>query len=244
VLVQGAGGGVGMFLVQLAKVYGAHVALRAASVEVPAGRVLTVLGHNGSGKTTLVRLLATLARPTAGRGRIAGHDLVDGRDEIRRLVAVVGHTTQLYDDLTARENLAFAERLAGRRSEPARIEAALAAVGLDGQAGTRVRALSSGLRRRVALARARLREPRVLLLDEAFAGLDQDGTKRLEDYLHAFKAAGGAAVLVTHSLGRALAVSDLVAVLAGGRIVAQAGCAGLTEEALHRLYLGATEAGA
>jgi ABC-type multidrug transport system ATPase subunit len=107
-----------------------------------------------------------------------------------------------------------------------------------------VRALSSGLRRRVTLARAMLREPRVLLLDEAFSGLDQDGTKRLEDYLLAFKTAGGAAVVVTHSLGRALAIADRVAILAGGRIVAEAARASLTEEALQRLYLGVTDASA
>jgi heme exporter protein A len=227
----------------LTKLYGAHVALRGVTLEVPAGQVLTVLGHNGSGKTTLVRLLATLTRPTAGRGQIAGHDLVDGRDEVRRLVAVVGHSTHLYDDLTARENLAFAEALAGCQPDARRIDAALARVGLDGQAGARVRSLSSGLRRRVALARAMLREPRVLLLDEAFSGLDQDSTKRLEDYLHAFKAAGGAAVVVTHSLGRALAIADRVAVLAGGRIAAEAARASLTEGALQSLYLGATEPG-
>jgi heme ABC exporter ATP-binding subunit CcmA len=228
----------------LTKLYGAHVALRGLTLEVPAGQVLTILGHNGSGKTTLVRLLATLARPTAGRGRIAGHDLVDGRDEVRRLVAVVGHSTYLYDDLTARENLAFAEALTGRRPDPGRIDAALRRVGLDGLVGTRVRALSSGLRRRVALARAMLQEPRVLLLDEAFAGLDQDSTKRLEDYLHAFKAGGGAAMVVTHSMGRALAIADRVAVLVGGRIAAEAARASLTEEALQRLYLGVTEASA
>jgi len=228
----------------LAKLYGMHPALRGVTLEVRAGQILAVLGHNGSGKTTLVRLLATLARPTAGRGRIGGHDLVDGRDAVRRLVAVVGHSTHLYDDLTPRENLAFAEALVGHPVDADRIEAALGQVGLDGQAGTRVRALSSGLRRRVALARAILREARVLLLDEAFSGLDHDSTKRLEDYLHAFRTGGGAAVVVTHSLGRALAIADRVVILAGGRIAAEATRASLTEEALQRLYLGATEAGA
>jgi heme ABC exporter ATP-binding subunit CcmA len=228
----------------LAKLYGMHAALRGVTLEVPAGQVLTVLGHNGSGKTTLVRLLATLARPTAGRGRIGGHDLIEGREQVRRLVAVVGHNTHLYDDLTPRENLAFAEVLAGRRADRGRIDAALGMVGLDGQASTRVRALSSGLRRRVALARAMLREPRVLLLDEAFSGLDQDSTKRLEDYLHEFKASGGAAVVVTHSLGRALAIADRVAILAGGRIAGEATRASLTEETLQRLYLGASDASA
>jgi heme ABC exporter ATP-binding subunit CcmA len=228
----------------LVKVYGTHAALRGVSLDVPAGQVLTILGHNGSGKTTLVRLLATLARPTAGRGRIGGHDLIDGRDAVRRLVAVVGHSTHLYDDLTPRENLAFAESLVGRRVDRSRIDAVLGRVGLDGQADTRVRALSSGLRRRVALARAMLREPQLLLLDEAFAGLDHDSTKRLEDYLHAFKAQGGTAVVVTHSLGRALAIADRVAILAGGRIAAEATRASLTEDALQRLYLSATDAGA
>ena len=228
----------------LTKLYGLQPALRGVSLHVAAGEILAVLGHNGSGKTTLVRLLATLVRPTAGTARVGGHDVVTAPEAVRRAIAVVGHTTQLYDDLTAAENLAFAEALAGRRAARDRVESALARVGLDGQGRTPVRELSSGMRRRVALARAILRAPRVLLLDEAFSGLDPDSTKRLEDHLHVFRAGGGAALVVTHSLGRALAVADRVTILAGGRIAGVATRAELSETALRQLYLEATETGA
>ena len=227
----------------LTKVYGTYVALRGVSLTVPAGAVLTVVGHNGSGKTTLLRLLATLARPTAGRGRIGGHDLVDERDGVRRLIGLVAHGTQLYDDLTAAENLSFASAIADAPPARGEVIAVLARVGLDAQARTRVRELSSGMRRRLALARVMLRRPKVLLLDEPFAGLDQDSTKRVEDYLHGFREAGGCAVLVTHSLGRALAVADSVAILAGGRLAAHEPRASLTEGRLQRLYLATTEVG-
>jgi heme exporter protein A len=227
---------------RLTKVYGASAALRAGSLTVPAGSVLSILGHNGSGKTTLLRLLATLARPTAGSGTIGGHDLVRERDEVRRLIGLVGHGTQLYDDLTALENLAFAAALDETPRDRHAAEAALARVGLQAQAGRRTRELSTGMRRRVALARVMLRRPRVLLLDEPFAGLDQDGAKRFEEYLGEFRADGGAAVLVTHSLGRGLALGDRIAILAGGRLVVDEARGALTEEALGRLYLAATEA--
>ncbi len=229
---------------RLTKVYGTSVALRAVTLSVPAGNVLSVLGHNGSGKTTLLRLLATLVRPTAGEGRIGGHDLVRERDEVRRLVGLVGHGSQLYDDLTAWENLAFAAALDEAPRDPHAAEAVLARVGLQTQAGVRVRELSTGMRRRVALARVMLRRPRILLLDEPFAGLDQDGSKRLDEYLGEFRADGGAAVLVTHSLARALALGDRVAILAGGRLVADEPRGGLTEETLGRIYRTATEASA
>ena len=228
---------------RLTKVYGTQAALRGVSLEVQAGAVLTVLGPNGSGKTTFVRLLATLTRPTAGGGRLGGHDLVSERDRVRRLIGLVGHGTQLYDDLTARENLEFSAALSDAPVDRVEVAAVLARVGLEAQAETRVRDLSSGTRRRLALARAMLKQPKVLLLDEPFAGLDQDGVKRLEDYLHGFKANGGAAVVVTHSLGRALAVADHVAVLVGGRLAAYGPRGTLTEATLQQLYLATTEAG-
>ncbi|HSE95646.1 MAG TPA: heme ABC exporter ATP-binding protein CcmA, partial [Methylomirabilota bacterium] len=228
----------------LSKVYGRQVALRGVTLSVPAGAILTVVGHNGSGKSTLVRILATLTRPTAGHARVAGHDVVADRDRVRHRIGLLGHGTHLYDDLTGRENLAFAAALAGHRPGRDELTAVLARVGLDRQANTRVRELSSGMRRRVALARAILCHPQVLLLDEPFAGLDQESTKRLEDYLHTFRAEGGAAVVVTHSLTRALAISDRVAILAAGRLAADAPRDHLTTDGLQRLYLTATEGSA
>jgi heme ABC exporter ATP-binding subunit CcmA len=226
---------------RLTKVYGSQVALRDVTLGVPAGEVLTLLGHNGSGKTTLLRVLATLVRPTAGSARIGGHDVTGEREAVRRLLGVAGHGTQLYDDLTALENLAFAAVLDGRPAEPEALLAALARIGLEAQAATRVRALSSGMRRRVALARLMLRRPRVLLLDEPFAGLDQDGAKRLDEYIRGVTAEGGSAVVVTHNLGRGLDLADRVGILAGGRLAVSEPRGALTPDGLQRLYRAATE---
>jgi heme ABC exporter ATP-binding subunit CcmA len=229
---------------RLVKVYGSQIALHDVTLAVPAGQVLTLLGHNGSGKTTLLRVLATLVRPTAGSARIGGHDVAGERDAVRRLVGVVGHGTQLYDDLTALENLAFAAALAGDPGDTETLLAALARAGLEAHAATRVRALSSGMRRRVALARVMLRHPRVLLLDEPFSGLDQDGAKRLEEYIHSVTAEGGSAVVVTHNLGRGLELADRVGILAGGRLAVSEPRGTLTPDELQRLYRLATEGGA
>ena len=117
----------------------------------------------------------------------------------------------------------------------------LARVGLEALADARVRELSSGMQRRIALARVMLQEPRVLLLDEPFTGLDQESLKRLQGYLHGFKADGGAAILATHSFGRGLDVADRVAILAGGRLVADEPRDALTLETLQRLYVAASE---
>ncbi len=226
---------------RLTKVYGRHAALRSVSFTVPRGAVLTLLGPNGSGKTTLLRLLATLIRPTAGGGHVAGHDLVGDRDAVRRCIGLVGHGTQLYDDLTATENLVFAAALAGIACDRAMLASVLAQVGLEAQATLRVGELSSGMQRRVSLARVMMRQPQVLLLDEPFTGLDQESLKRLDDYLHAFTSEGGSAVVVTHSLGRGLDVADRVAILAGGRLVVNEPRDILSHETLQRLYVSATE---
>lgn len=225
---------------RLSKVFGVHVALREVNFTLPRGAILVVLGPNGAGKTTLVRVLATLVRPTAGTARVGGFDLLQERDRIRRLIGVAGHASQLYPDLTPLENLAFAAALRGLPTDPRELRAALSQVGLEAQADLRVRQLSTGMQRRATLARALLGDPEVLLLDEPFTGLDQESLKRLEARLQAFRARGGAAVLVTHSLARGLAVADRVLLLAGGRVVADEPRGELTEAGLRHLYAAAT----
>ena len=149
--------------------------------------------------------------------------------------------TLIYEDLTAEENLRFWRVLSGGRALAAHLREALAAVELEPYAGERVRSFSAGMKRRLSLARVVLARPQVLLLDEPFAGLDQRGKKWLEEYLHAFKAGGGAIVMVTHSFGRQLSVADRIAILGGGRIALDRPRPSVTPEELARLYALHTE---
>jgi heme ABC exporter ATP-binding subunit CcmA len=210
--------------------------LSGVSLEVDNGRITCLLGANGAGKTTLLKILATLCRPSRGSASVAGHDCAREAEQVRRHVALVAHGSYLYDDLSAAENLTFWARLAGATVSGADVGAALASVELDRMAHERIRTFSAGMRRRLSLARLLLVRPRVLLLDEPFASLDQQAKKWLEEYLQAFKAHGGALVMTSHSFGRELNVADRVAVLAGGRIAFDAPRVGLAAEEIQRLY--------
>lgn len=202
-----------------------------------------IIGPNGAGKTTLLRLLATLQRPTSGALAIDGVDAVRTPDRVRPLLGVVAHGSYVYEDLTARENLRFWETLRGGDTAPARLGAALAQVELDAVADERVRTFSAGMKRRLGLARVLLARARLLLLDEPFTGLDRRGQKWVNEFLLAFKAGGGTAVVATHSLGGGLAVADRVGILAQGRLLLDRPATDLSPEALHRLYESLTEAG-
>src|SRR2546421_12177256 len=205
-------------VVDIRKVFGLVPVLDGVSLEIRAGEAVALLGANGAGKTTLLKILATLLRPTRGTATIGGHDVAREPEAVRALIGVVAHGAWVYDDLTARENLRFWATLGGLEAGADDVAAALAGVGLERVADARVRTLSAGMKRRLSLARVMLARPRVLLLDEPFAGLDQRAKKWLEGRLEAFKAAGAALLLVTHSLGRELALADPLAVLAGARI--------------------------
>ena len=187
----------------------------------PPGQCLALLGPNGAGKTTLLRILATLLRPTAGALARAAASMRSRSPRRRaRLIGVVAHGSYVYEDLTALENLRFWTVMGGGDASPARLRAALRQVELDGVADERVRTFSAGMKRRLwPWPASSWAARRLLLLDEPFTGLDQQGRKWLNEFLLAFKAAGGAVVIATHSFGGGLGVADRVAILAGGRIL-------------------------
>lgn len=204
---------------KLVKWYGGHPALRGIDLYVAPGEILALFGPNGAGKTTLLRILAGRLRPTGGEAQVAGLQVSRDGDRLRSVIGVLSHGHQLYDALSARENLAFAAAMLGLDRPEERIPRLLARVGLEGAAEARVRSFSSGMKRRLALAKLMLRDPKVVLLDEPYASLDLQATKLLEEFLMTSKAAGAAAILATHNLTMGFGVADRLAILRQGRLV-------------------------
>jgi heme ABC exporter ATP-binding subunit CcmA len=205
---------------RLGKRFGRTVALTGVSCAVPAGEAVLLLGHNGAGKTTLLRLCATLLTPSEGRVCVAGLDAGRHGAAVRRRVAVLGHESFLYPDLTAHENLTFYARLYGLADARARVEERLDRFALRGWAHRPVRTLSRGLVQRCALARVLLHDPRLLLLDEPFTGLDLAARELLCEQLQAARVAGVAVVMSTHDVPLGAALCQRALVLARGALIA------------------------
>jgi ABC-type multidrug transport system ATPase subunit len=221
----------------LEKRFGPVVALRGVALEVPEASLCAVVGPNGAGKSTLLRCLAGLARPSAGSIEIAGERAE--RSRLRAKVGLLAHATFLYAELSVRENLIFAARLHGVSDARARAEALLAEDALGEWAERRAGTLSRGLAQRAALARARVHDPPLLLLDEPFTGLDPRSAERLAARLRELRERGRTIVLVSHDLARAAELADRAFVLQRGRLAAEAGSAPLDPA---RLALAAAEA--
>lgn len=193
-------------------------ALRGVDLVVDRGEALALAGANGSGKTTLLRVAATLLRPSRGGGEVFGHDLEADADAARAHVGMLAHRTGLYEDLTPRQNLAFAARMLGLDAAGDAIDSALRRVALHEAAEGSVRGLSSGMRRRLALARLLLAPPRLLLLDEPFASFDAAGLALVDDVVGEVRRGGGAVLIATHDLERAERLVDRVVRLEAGRV--------------------------
>ena len=197
----------------VSRAYGERVALAGVSLTLPRGATLAVFGANGAGKTTLLRILATLLRPHAGSAVVLGRTLPREGWAVRGRVGLLGHEPLLYRDLSARENLRFHARLHGVAT--ARIGELLEAVGMARRADEPVRGLSRGMTQRVAICRAVLHEPELLLLDEPLANLDPGAAGAVAPLIG--RASGATRVLISHDVEQGLAEADLVLGLRAGR---------------------------
>ncbi len=195
---------------------GRFPALAGADLDVAEREIVLLAGPNGAGKTTLLRLLAGLVPLRAGEAEVLGTDLAVDRIAARRRLALVGHQTFCYDDLTVRENLRFAARAADRPVAAA--DAAMERLGLTRLAGVTHIRLSAGQQRRLALAVALARDPELLLLDEPHAGLDAPGRELVDDLVAAAPGEGRTVLIASHELDRARALSTREVAVVAGRV--------------------------
>jgi len=212
--------------------YGERAALRDVTLELEAGRTLVVFGPNGAGKTTLLRMLATLLRPHAGEVRVLGRELPGDGYAVRGRIGFVGHEPLLYRELSGRENLHFHARL--HSVDPARVDEVLAGVGMTTRAEDPVAELSRGMVQRLAIARAVLHEPDLLLLDEPLANLDPAATAQVAPLIGA--GSGRTRVVTSHDPAGGLRGADLALGLKGGRVALLAPAADVTPEQIAELY--------
>lgn len=211
----------------VSKRLGRRAVLDRLDFELLPGEIAVLVGANGTGKTTLLRVLAGLSLPSEGQLEISG---ATERRRARAAVGYVGHETMLYGALSAAENLRFAARLYGRGGD--RVDDLLEAVGLRGVADQRVGSFSRGMRQRLALARAQVHEPSILLLDEPFNALDPSSTEAFASSMRGLRNAGTALCFVSHDLELAAHLADVAWLLRSGRCERVAG-ATLELHALH-----------
>ena len=221
----------------LHKRYGRKRILTGVDLEVEEGKVVALLGANGAGKTTLMRIVTGLAKPDRGEVVLGGVPLQQAKDELRRYIGLVTHAPLLYDNLSGQENLSFFAQMYDLQGAESRIRSVLESVNLWHRRRDPVRTYSRGMVQRLAIARAVLHDPPVLLLDEPDTGLDPTSAQMLHDLIRRLGASNRAILLSTHNLDRALAWADSVSLLANGKIVYQEATENLDGPALHERYL-------
>jgi len=202
----------------VSKYFGDQAALREVRLRISGGDSALLYGPNGAGKTTLLRTLAGLSRPNQGDVLWGGQDLHRSPAASKASIGYVSHATLLYGDLSGRENLRFVGKLFGLRDLDKKIDAALDLFALRDRANQLVRNLSRGLQQRLSLARAFLHQPRVLLLDEPFTGLDAEGVRNLEALLRRLPEEGTALVFSTHGFEQAASIARRLVALENGSV--------------------------
>jgi heme exporter protein A len=234
-----AGGGPGAAATEIAveglrKTFGRREVLKGLSFSLERGGFLSIFGPNGAGKTTTLRVLATLLTPSAGSVRMAGHDVREDPMPVRKAIGFISHNPMLYPDLTAQENLRFYADMYGVADREERIAELLERLELSHRRYDVVRTFSKGMRQRLAIARAILHRPRVLLLDEPHSGLDPRAVDILDGLLADIRAEH-TFVMVTHNLAKGLELGTRLMIVENGRI-AYEHAAGVDPEAFGAVY--------
>jgi len=215
--------------VNVSRSYGRRWALSRVSFRCNAGEIVALLGANGAGKSTLISIAAALLTPSTGSVRYGDHES-RSTPALRQRIGVVGHDLYLYPELSAKENLTFYGRLHSLPDVGARVEAALGRARLSDRGDDPVQSFSRGMRQRLTLERALLHDPRLLLLDEPFTGLDDASTSALVARLLELKTRGGIVLVATHDLEVVDGVVDRAVVLRDGRVVEMPGSGGSLRE--------------
>ncbi len=223
-------------VVSLRKAFGRQRVLKGIDLAIEAGSSVVMFGPNGAGKTTFLRILSTLSKPTSGTVRVSGVDIKNNPEGIRQYLGLVSHAPLLYDDLTAAENLAFYARLYGMRDAQDRIKELLDRVGLWHRRHDLVRTFSRGMVQRMAIARALLHNPPILLLDEPDTGLDPQAAEMMTDLLREIGGSERTIIMTTHHLERGLELADRVLILVGGTIVFDEEASRISYNQLRPLY--------
>ncbi len=207
---------------KLVKRFGLKIVLRGVDFEVQPGEFVALLGPNGAGKTTFLRILASLSRPSLGDVNIAGYKLPSQAAQVRARLGVVSHLPLLYGALTAEENLRFYARMYNVPDAEARITEVLEMVGLEARRHDLVRTYSRGMQQCLAIGRAVLHDPDVMLFDEPYTGLDQDASTMLDEVLKTVAGQGRTVVMTSHDLARAEDLATRFDILSRGVIAASA----------------------
>jgi len=221
---------------KLVKRFGLKTVLRGLDFEVHPGEFVALLGPNGAGKTTFLRILASLSRPSLGNVKVAGYQLPNEAAAVRARLGVVSHLPLLYGDLTAEENLRFYGRMYNISNLEPRINDVLEMVGLENRRRDLVRTFSRGMQQRLAIGRAVLHDPDVMLFDEPYTGLDQDASSMLDDVLKTVAAKGRTVVMTSHDLVRAEDLATRFDILSRGVIAASTTREGLKQGNLLSFY--------
>jgi heme ABC exporter ATP-binding subunit CcmA len=203
----------------LSRNFGRRRALSRVSLDCRAGEIVGLLGPNGSGKSTLLAIASTLMAPSSGEIRYGGRSAAEFGPGLRSTIGVLSHDLHLYSELTARENLTFFANLYALTDASARASTALEFAGLAERADDPVMSFSRGMRQRLALERALLHGPRLLLFDEPFTGLDEASTAGLIRRLRELRSRGGIVLVATHDFDTAEQVLDRAIVLRDGRVI-------------------------